>query len=168
MLTGKRVFILIAAISFILDQLTKLVIHRFLFFGESRIIIRGFFDITHARNTGAAFGLFSGTTSPLKPIIFYLLSAIAIAVIIYYIIKFSAREKAVQLALAFIFAGALGNFLDRLRLDYVIDFIDLHLKSRHWPTFNLADSFICLGVGILLYRIITSTPEEKGDASDTV
>ncbi|MCD6451185.1 MAG: signal peptidase II [Acidobacteria bacterium] len=169
MLKGKGSFILIAFFSFILDQVSKLLIDRSLFPGESRVIINGFLDITYAKNTGAAFGLFSQSISPLKPILFYLFSIVAIAVIIYYILRFPARERGIQLALALIFAGALGNFLDRLRLGYVIDFIDIHLKGYHWPTFNIADSVICIGVGILIYKMITAPSEEKKeDASDII
>ncbi len=97
-----------------------------------------FKNVNFVKNTGITFGLFKGNN-----LLFIFINLIIIAVILYYYRK----EKKLQFGLDFVLAGALGNLFDRLVHGYVIDFIDLKI----WPVFNLADSFIVIGVGICIY-----------------
>jgi signal peptidase II len=136
--------------SLLLDQLTKaLVIFRFPKDG-SVAIIPGFFDLYHAHNQGAAFGLFRG-----NPILFFLIvNLLAIGFIIYYFVKLDRGNLLLAAALSLIMGGALGNLLDRLRHGFVVDFLRFYVNDYSWPTFNVADIAIVIGVVIFALDII--------------
>lgn len=137
---------------FIADQLTKALV-RFNFVpGESRPIIDGVIHLTYVRNTGAAFGLFQGQT--------WLLVALTVVLGFFafmYRHEFARATPGVRVAYTLGISGALGNFVDRIWLGWVTDFIDL----RVWPVFNVADSAIVVGVGLLIWFTVFRTPEEK-------
>jgi signal peptidase II len=139
-----------AMASLLLDQLTKaLVIFHFPKDG-SLAIIPGFFDLYHAHNQGAAFGLFRG-----NPILFFLIvNLLAIGFIIYYFVKLDRGNLLLAAALSLIMGGALGNLLDRLRHGFVVDFLRFYVNDYSWPTFNVADIAIVIGVGIFALDII--------------
>jgi signal peptidase II len=132
-----------------LDQLTKEIVVRFLSYGQEKVVLEGFFKFVHWGNTGAAWSLFRGNN--------LLLAAVAIAaVIILFFTRhhFNARSWAGQLAFGLIFGGIVGNLIDRLRVDHVIDFLYFYLQQRDggelgFPAFNVADSAICTGVGLV-------------------
>jgi len=129
-----------------LDQLTKFLAVTRLNEAESIPVIRGLFHITLVFNRGAAFGLLRN-----NPIIPTLIAIFAIAAIIVFFARFSHKAGLpVKVGLSFILAGCSGNLIDRLRLGVVIDFLDF----RIWPVFNLADSAICVGVGLLIIYFI--------------
>lgn len=132
-----------------LDQLTKLLVLRHLGLGE--FIPMGFFDIRHVHNYGAAFGMMQHFG------LFFV--AIAVVVLLALVFNWSRIRTAgllVTMALALIAGGTIGNLVDRLRFGYVVDFIDL----RWWPVFNVADSSICIGVGLLVWKILQHHPPE--------
>ena len=131
-----------------LDQATKIYIHTTMELGETIKIIPHFFNIQYVRNPGGAFGLFSNSSEYVRWILFMVFPLIWIPVI--FSIFRDTNDKRQVIALGFIFGGAVGNYVDRLRLGYVIDFIDWYVKSFHWPIFNIADSFIVIGVFTLL------------------
>ncbi|MCC6278353.1 MAG: signal peptidase II [Oligoflexia bacterium] len=134
-----------------LDQLTKLYIHTRFILNESRTVIPGFFDITYVRNTGAAFGLLSQSHPTFREVFFTLIPLVAMGVILWIMRSTQDSQRLQVLSLSMIFGGAIGNYIDRLRFGYVIDFLDFHIQSKyHWPAFNIADSAIVCGVGILL------------------
>ena len=133
-----------------LDQAVKLYIHTSFALGESMDIIPGFFSFTYVRNAGGAFGIFSGTNLVLRTILFIIFPLIAFFIIFNIIQKIRHKELIPIIALSFILGGALGNFIDRVHFQYVIDFLDFHTPNGwSFPTFNLADSFIVVGVFIV-------------------
>ncbi|MDT8421517.1 MAG: signal peptidase II [Desulfuromonadales bacterium] len=143
-----RLVSLTVVIGVLLDQLSKLYIDSHFKLYESVTVLENFFHITYIRNRGAAFGILSD--SPLRLPFFIVVTLVAIVGILWYLRQLPAGQKLSQLALGLILSGAIGNLIDRLRFGEVIDFIDVHWYSHHWPAFNVADSAICIGVGLLL------------------
>lgn len=138
-----------------LDQLTKIYIHTHYRLGESRAIISQVFDITYVRNFGAAFGFFATLARNFREPFFVLVPVIALGVIIFIMRTTKDTQKVQILGLSLIFGGAIGNYIDRLRFKYVIDFLDFHWRDiYHWPAFNIADSAIVTGVSILLLQML--------------
>ena len=142
-----------------LDQATKIFIHTQFPRQESKTIIEGFFNISYVTNSGGAFGLFNEGPEWLRFILFLLFPLVCV----YFIFKIlQETENRFQiLALSFILGGAFGNYIDRVRLGYVVDFIDWHVKDWHWPTFNLADSFIVVGVALLSFFYLKDYRQSK-------
>jgi signal peptidase II len=110
--------------------------------------------IRYAENTGAAFGLFRGLPAPIRGPLFHLVSIGAVILITAYYLRLSGRsreERFARLGLPLVLGGALGNYLDRLARGFVIDFVEAHWHDRAtWPSFNVADTCIVVGVGLLL------------------
>lgn len=132
------------------DQLTKVLITSQMTLGQSIPVIADFMHFTLVRNTGMAFGILSRADIPFKTALVTLLSGGAMVAVGYYALKAPPSERLTRGGLACILGGALGNITDRLRLGYVVDFIDVFYRDTHWPAFNIADSCICIGVGLLL------------------
>lgn len=141
-------FVLLAVLA--VDQATKVLVSSAMAVGQSIPIVPDFLHITLVRNSGMAFGLLSAAAIPYKPVLMTLLSIVALGAVAAYAVSSPASQKLSQLALALILGGAAGNIIDRVRLGYVVDFIDVFYKGSHWPAFNVADSAICIGVGLLL------------------
>ncbi len=144
--------ITIAAIIAILDQLSKWLIVKYVPL-YSNINLLPFLDISHVRNTGAAFGLFSNLPEVVKLPFFALVLIAAVVIIFYFLSKVEVHDKLLSYSLALILGGAIGNSIDRFRLRYVTDFIDFHWFGNpelHWPPFNIADSAITIGVILIL------------------
>jgi signal peptidase II len=133
-----------------LDQATKALVSSRLSHGESVEVVPGFLHFTLVRNTGMAFGMLSGFDLPLKSLLMTLFSIAALAAVLYYALRSPGGDRMTRYGLALILGGALGNIADRVRLGYVVDFVDVFYKDAHWPAFNVADSSICVGVGLLL------------------
>jgi signal peptidase II len=141
----------IASLIVIIDQLTKLYIHTHFAPSDTVVVIPGFFNITYVRNIGAAFGIFRDSAESFRSLFFMLMPPVAMIIILTILRGVSNTDRWNVLALSMIFGGAIGNYIDRLRFGYVIDFLDFHLRSVYaWPSFNIADSAIVVGVGILL------------------
>jgi len=136
-----------------LDQATKLYVHTQIKLGEPIEVIRGFFNINYVRNAGGMFGIFSESSVWIRYTLF-LLFPIFCVFLIFMMLK-DTKHKLQIVALAFILGGAVGNYIDRVRFGYVIDFIDWYIHTFHWPTFNVADSFIVIGVSILCFFFAT-------------
>jgi signal peptidase II len=136
------------------DQITKLYVDAVMWPHQSITVIENYFDITYVRNPGGAFGLFAqGNRGIVRPLLLGL-SAVAV-VIIFLIYRSTPPDRAlVRLALASIMGGAIGNLIDRLRFDEVIDFLDVHWSHYHWPAFNVADAAITIGVVILCWDLL--------------
>ena len=148
------IFFLIAASVVLADQLTKgLVAQKFLLH-ENLEVIPGFFNLTYIRNTGGAFGLLAGGASGLRTILFLAVSLAALGIIFYLYTKIPQGKKWLDTGLAMTFGGALGNFVDRVRFGEVVDFLDFHVGSLHWPAFNVADSAISVGIAIFCFYLI--------------
>ena len=142
-----------------LDQATKLYIHTQVAMGEPIVVIKNFFNISYVRNAGGAFGLFSNSNDLIRYILFLLFPLFCVFLI--FTMLRDTKNKLQITALAFILGGAIGNYIDRVRLGYVVDFIDWYINNLHWPTFNIADSFIVTGVAILsVFFLLEKTPEK--------
>lgn len=134
------------------DQATKLWIHTNMSLGESSVIIPGFFSFTYVRNKGGAFGIFSDSTPLLQTILFIIFPIIAFILIFNILFKLKKNNMLGILALSSIFGGAIGNFIDRIHFKYVVDFLDFHLPNGlAYPTFNIADSFVVMGVMLVAW-----------------
>ena len=112
----------------------------------------GLFHLTYVRNPGAAFGLFAKHGEAFRRPFFLAVTAIALVVIGVVVRRLPRGRPWTLTSLALVFGGALGNLIDRAFRGYVVDFFDAYIGSYHWPVFNVADSVICIGVGILIVR----------------
>jgi signal peptidase II len=148
---------LVLALVFV-DQASKWLVEKHLPLYSSRTVIPGFFNLTHIHNKGAIFGFFSQSGRPAVFLTLIATSFLALALVIYYFFKTSASDLPLKLALSLIMAGALGNQVGRVGRGYVIDFLDFHIKSRHWPFFNIADSCITIGAVFLLILLFVRKP----------
>ena len=135
-----------------LDRWTKWLIHSRLLLNQTIPIIDGFFNITYVRNTGVAFGILDAASLPLKSAALAILTIAAIAGVIVYSWRTPVNQKMLQVGLSLILAGALGNLYDRIHHGFVIDFIEVYFRSYRWPSFNVADSAITVGVGLLVIQ----------------
>ncbi len=144
-------FLLMAASVVTVDQLTKLWIRSNLFPGQS-LPEEGSFRLTHVQNTGSAFGLLAN-----QGFLLIIMALAGLAVILFLYHQFSFKTTLSIAALSLVFGGAVGNLIDRLRLGYVTDFIDIRLWGDfYWPAFNFADSSITIGIFILFYFLFKS------------
>ena len=150
----------IAAVVIALDQITKLMVIRWMPLHSNTPIIDGFLSLTHVRNYGAAFGLFND--APAVPVRFALIGVSVLAVIlIWAYAREGWHDPVVVTAFGLILGGALGNLSDRLRLHNVVDFIDVYWGQYHWPSFNVADMAITLGALALFVGMARhSEPDE--------
>lgn len=143
-----RLLGIVSVVVLVLDQASKLYIDSHFRIGESVTVLANFFHITYVRNKGAAFGIFAD--SAVRIPFFISVSLIAAIGILWYLRRLRDDQRLPSFALSLIFAGAVGNLIDRIRLGEVIDFIDVHWYRHHWPAFNVADSAITVGVCLLL------------------
>jgi signal peptidase II len=159
-----RQLFLITAVVLILDQASKLYIDRHFFLGQSIVVVPGFFNLTYVRNKGAAFGIFAD--SSLRLPFFIAVSTIAVLAIFWYLRRLQGDQRLLRFSLSLIFAGALGNLIDRIRLHEVIDFLDVYWRQHHWPAFNVADSAITVGVCLLLIDLWREERRKKRETHD--
>jgi signal peptidase II len=157
---ANRLMILIALVVFALDQATKLMVLRFLGPTQERIVVDGFFKFVHWGNTGAAWSLFHGRNDLLAVV-----SILALFGLFFWRRHFYSETVMGQICLGLIFGGIAGNLLDRLHYHQVIDFLRFYIIRRSgeeigFPAFNVADSAICVGVGLLI--LVSWTQESKG------
>ncbi len=117
--------------------------------------------LTFVRNPGAAWGLMAKTSERFRRPFFVLVSLLAMAFILYLFAKLRAGQTFLAIALASIYAGALGNFVDRLHLGFVVDFIDIRVGRIRWPTFNIADVAIVVGVTMIFGEMLVATLRER-------
>jgi signal peptidase II len=143
-----------------LDQLTKLIVDRSMPLYESIPVVDGLFNLTYIRNTGAAFGIFAGSAPAFRLSFLILFSLVAIGFVIVMLRRLRDEHTGLIVALSFILGGAIGNLIDRIAYGEVIDFLDLYWGRYHWPAFNVADSFISIGVLVTLYYLSTTKGED--------
>ena len=140
----------IVAIILVLDQATKAAVRELLPLHSSVTIIPGFLDLTHVRNTGAAFGFLNAADIPFKPAVMTAIALAALIAIAIYTSRTTAHEPLSKLGLALILGGAIGNLVDRVAVGYVIDFVDVYWRGWHFWAFNVADSAITVGASLLI------------------
>ncbi len=125
-------------------------------------IVEGYWDFQYTRNPGAAFGFLADQNSEWRRPFFIVVSLFAVGVILYILLGVQIQQQLLIWGLALIAAGAVGNFIDRIRFGYVIDFILWkYTDANRWPTFNVADAFICVGVGFMIIEIIRDGIRER-------
>lgn len=153
--------LVVAGVVFLLDVISKQIVLNTMPVGSGFPLINGFFDIVHVRNPGGAFGFLSGQSKAVREFFFLFVTALACGFIVWLYNSVPETHRILAAGLAMVLGGALGNLLDRVRFGNVVDFIDWHIHDLHWPAFNIADSFICIGVGILIIHILLNRmPEE--------
>jgi len=152
----KTIFFLIIILTgVILDQVTKYIIQLWLLPHQSVMVIPNFFNITHVYNPGGAFSLFAGHGLVFRKIFFIIIGSFAIGFLLYIYVQTPWKQKGMLCALAMVVAGAFGNIIDRLRYGMVVDFLDVYIGKYHWPAFNVADSLICIGMGVIIWFLLT-------------
>ena len=155
----RLVLVIVAAIV-VSDQATKAIIDRNMALGQSIPVIENLFSITYVRNTGAAFGILAQSGEAFRRTFLIGFSLVAIGFIVAMLRRLPSDEKLLTVALAFILGGAFGNLIDRLIYGEVIDFLDFYWSGHHWPAFNVADSFITIGVVTILLRLLAAKGED--------
>ena len=139
----------VAIPTLLLDRITKWLVQHYIPWGTGYSVIPGFFNLRHDTNTGAAFGILSGQRA-------LLIGVTIVALVFIFIYYFQFRHSRwMRIALGFLLGGAVGNFIDRLYLGRVIDFLQFGIESKHlfWPTFNVADVSVCIGAGMLIFYL---------------
>lgn len=131
----------------VLDQLSKYVIMNIVLGDLVGINYTNFFNLVKAWNKGVSFSMFDNN-NPYGP---YILAAVSIAIVVFLLFWLKKEtQKPLQIAIGFIIGGAIGNVIDRFRFGAVFDFLDVFYNNYHWPAFNVADSFICIGAAIII------------------
>ena len=142
-------FVMTVLVIVVLDQISKVYIDTHMTLHDSIPVVQGFFNITYVRNPGAAFGFLADSTPLVRAFFLIGVSIFASGLIVYYVMKMKTEDILLTYGMSLIMGGAVGNLIDRVRLGEVIDFLDVYWKTYHWPAFNVADSLICVGVGLL-------------------
>jgi len=148
------VLLILCVAIIVMDQWTKDVVQQRLALYQRVEVIQGFFNLTHVRNPGGAFGIFGGEKGGLGSWLFVLVSLVAIGSILFLLVKTKEGEKTLSFSFSLVLSGAVGNLIDRLRFGEVVDFLDFYLYSYHWPAFNVADSAICIGIGLMAFDLL--------------
>ena len=142
-------YLLISAAIIVLDAWTKWLVAAHIDLHDAVPVIPDVFQIVHVRNTGAAFGIGANAQSQIVPVLLNLGAIAVFFVVVAYAFRSAVSDRLLQTGLHLILGGAIGNLVDRFRLGYVVDFLDFFYRSHHWPAFNVADSAICIGIGLL-------------------
>ena len=166
-LSPNRRIALLAAIIFALDQFTKWLVLNHLTYADEKIIVPGLFKLTHVVNTGAAWSLFTGNNTWLA-----IVAALALVALFFTRHHFDLHTVGGQVSLGFIFGGIIGNLIDRLRVGHVVDFLYFYVNRRDggetgFPAFNVADSAICIGVGLLFLLSWSNRSSPTGPVAPT-
>jgi len=160
-------YLVVSLAVLLVDQWTKGIVTRAFEVHQTRTVVAGLLDITYVRNSGAAFGLFASVDSSIKAILLNSVAVLVFLVVSAYALRSSHRSIRLQIGFALILGGAVGNLLDRVRFGYVVDFLDFSISGHHWPAFNVADSAICVGVGLLFLDMLRSETEDAAGARPT-
>lgn len=174
----KKVIPYLIVILFIVvfDQWSKIYISANFYLGEQLSVIDGFFNLKYVHNKGAAFGFGGNYADSLRLILFKILPVLACGWLFVLLLKEIGRNKLMTWAYTFVLGGAIGNIIDRIRLDYVVDFFDFYLvtgdklagkaKAHHFATFNIADSFITIAALLIIADYLISKKEKYRSAEN--
>lgn len=158
-------YLLLATISgaiVALDQMIKIYVHSNFGLGESITVIPNFFNLTYVRNPGAAFGFLRDAHESFRTLFFLSMPPVAMVIILMILRGVPSKDKLQVVALCSIFGGAIGNYIDRLRFGFVVDFLDFHYKGQwSYPAFNIADSAIVVGVLVLIVLMFLEEKNKK-------
>lgn len=166
---SRKYYIFISLVGLIvsLDQLTKTMVISKFHLHQSLAVIENFLNITLVHNRGAAFGLLANLPDHIREPFFLVIPMLTLSAIIFAFYKLSEQEIFSVVGLVLIVGGAIGNLIDRVRIGYVIDFIDFHwFGEHHFPAFNVADAAICVGVFILILNLLFLPPESTDEGDD--
>jgi len=163
--SARTFYLLIALVVVLLDRWTKHLVARHISLYSHIQVIPGFFRLTHTENTGAAFSLFADSPAHWKTAMLIAFSVMALAVVSVLLWKNHHAHMVTGIGLSLIMGGALGNLWDRLARGRVVDFLLFYVKRYQWPVFNLADSAIVMGAGLLVLEILfhKSSRQEESD-----
>lgn len=157
----KRLFA-VAGLVVILDQISKAIIIGYVTLYHSIDVIPGFFSIVHIRNPGGAFGFLAGQHEGIRNVVFIFFVALAAGIVLYLFRKTPESHKFLSIGFALIFGGAIGNLIDRVRLNGVVDFLDFYVGNFHWPAFNIADSAITVGIATFIgHMLLGKLPDSE-------
>jgi signal peptidase II len=146
--------ILVSGIIVFTDQVTKYLIKANMVLHDQIVVIDKLFNITYILNPGGAFGFLATGSPGLRKFVFLFLSAIVAIFVLWFYTRCAKEYRFLSYGLALIFGGAVGNLIDRFMYGKVVDFLDFYIGTAHWPAFNVADSAINIGMGILIYNIL--------------
>ena len=158
-------FVVIAII--VIDQVSKVYVFNNFYLGESVVVIDGFFNFTYVQNSGAAFGFGGSFSNWIRYTLFLFVPVLACFWLVYALIKSVKGPKIMTWAYTLILGGAVGNLIDRFRLDYVVDFFDFYYGKHHFATFNVADSAITLAAGLIILDYFINRKEESNKKVET-
>lgn len=180
-LAGRWPYFLIAGTILVFDQISKVLADTHLRGASVVEVVPGFFNLAYSRNRGGLFGYFSDLTDPWRTILLTLLPLVAIGLITLFITRSEQTHRATRIGLGLILGGAVGNLIDRVFRGEVIDFLDVYASSEglsnwlmktfgtaHWPTFNIADSAIVVGAGLLILDLFRPEPGTEKTSSDSI
>src|SRR5512138_1708089 len=154
--TGRRWIMpmSVAALVVVADQAAKAIVRDRVALYETISVIPGFFDLTHVRNTGAAFGLLNAVEFPFKSIVMMVVAMGALVAIAGYAVRLGTHERLARVGLALILGGAIGNLIDRALHGYVLDFVDVYWRAVHFWAFNVADASITTGAVLVIVEVL--------------
>jgi signal peptidase II len=154
-ISKKYIFFAIAIGIIILDRITKILASLYLIDLDHPVrVIQGFFNLIYSTNRGALFGFMDTLSDPFRFITLSLFPIVVVVIIVIILLKAGPEEKLLSTGMALILGGAVGNLTDRFIYGHVIDFLDLYIGRYHWPTFNLADSFITAGIAMIFFEML--------------
>jgi signal peptidase II len=156
-----RVSAILIALIVALDQYTKAVFSGGWRLGESLPVVPGFFSLTYVRNRGGAFGLMSDLPEAWRVAFFVVFAIVTVSVLVMMLRGTPASDLLQRFAITAVIGGAAGNLYDRVRYGEVVDFLDVYVGDWHWPAFNVADSFISVGVVLLLIGSLRAVRDDS-------
>jgi len=139
---------------FVADQLTKVMVERRIHDGAVVPVIHGFFNLTSSKNSGAVFGMFNDSAVWWKTPLLITVSLVLLAAVVVLVVRTQNIQWTTSIGLSLVLGGALANLFDRVRFGMVEDFLDFYFRSYHWATFNLADSAIVVGTGLIILQVL--------------
>ena len=165
----KRIpYLALSLVIIVADAWSKWLVSTRIDLHESIPLIPDFLQLVHVRNTGAAFGIGANADSPIVPLLLNLGAIGVFFVVVAYAFRAAVTDRMLQTGLHLILGGAIGNLIDRFRLHYVVDFVDVFVKSHHWPAFNVADSAICIGIALLFLDMRKKPDSDEVTAAEPV
>ncbi len=166
-LRAKWRYLLASLAVFVLDQWSKWMVEAHLSDHASVEIIPGLLNFTHVRNTGVAFGMLASRGNVYGTAVLTVLGLAALVFVGYYFKIVPRRDRPLLLALALVMGGAVGNLLDRIARGAVTDFVDFYYGTYHWHTFNVADTAISIGIGLMVLGTFRRHPEDAAETGKT-
>jgi signal peptidase II len=165
-LAFKARYLLLSLVVLVLDQWTKWLVEVHLPRGVSQPVIGGFFNLVHVQNSGVAFGLFAEQGAA-RSWMLALLGLVALSAVAVYFWITPRGDLLLLTALALVAGGAVGNLIDRIAAGGVTDFLDVYVGSYHWPAFNVADSAITVGIGLMIFDAVLPGRRRRAAAAGT-